>query len=123
MPDPTKPATKTPVQGACPVSALEWVTPPGHDAKHEAFVVATHDGVMQHYHYQSAGGASPEPAAGAVAAAVAAAAAAAAAAGFAPAKQRLCQNLGEVTAIAGKGGLIVAGDSLGSIHFWDLGSC
>ena len=25
-----------------------------------------------------------------------------------------------MTAIAGKGGLIVAGDALGSIHFWDL---
>ena len=60
-------------------------------------------GVMQHFHRAdpTLGQDAPEQA-------------------FAPARQRLCQNLGEVTSIAGKGGLIVAGDALGSVHFWDL---
>eukprot|EP00658_Telonema_sp_P-2_P054276 TRINITY_DN43178_c0_g1_i4.p1 TRINITY_DN43178_c0_g1~~TRINITY_DN43178_c0_g1_i4.p1 ORF type:complete len:963 (+),score=223.72 TRINITY_DN43178_c0_g1_i4:143-3031(+) len=39
---------------------------------------------------------------------------------FVAARQRLCQNLGTVTCLATQGSMIVAGDSLGSVHFWDM---
>ena len=54
--DPTQPGIRVAVQAAPPVSALEWVTPSGagkDGPPKEAFVVATHDGVMQHYHQQA----------------------------------------------------------------------